>query len=119
MPDRVSHSSSWLPTEDRQLIEFDLYLKIATQIKHFFEYDLNNFPLEMEGKILRVEFEISGLDPLNWLAKQTSDVKTYWVDRSAGTVLVVPELRPCRVSLNHMFNTLEYLFDFVSVIETC
>jgi menaquinone-specific isochorismate synthase len=59
----------------------DLYLKIATQIQNFFQYDLMYIPLEMEGKILRVEVQISTLEPLNWLARQKSDIKTYWSDR--------------------------------------
>jgi menaquinone-specific isochorismate synthase len=59
----------------------DLDLKIATQIQNFFQYDLIYIPLEMEGKILRVEVQIPTLEPLNWLAKQKSDIKTYWSDR--------------------------------------
>jgi menaquinone-specific isochorismate synthase len=59
----------------------DLYLKIATQIQNFFQDDLISLPLEMEGKILRVEIQIPTLEPLNWLARQKSDVKTYWSDR--------------------------------------
>jgi menaquinone-specific isochorismate synthase len=58
----------------------DLYLKIASQIKQFFKSD-EIIPLEIEGKILRVEVQIPNLEPLNWLARQTSDIKTYWSDR--------------------------------------
>jgi menaquinone-specific isochorismate synthase len=58
----------------------DLYLKIATQIKFFFEFDAI-VPLEIEGKILRVEVQIPPLEPLHWLAQQKSDIKTYWSDR--------------------------------------
>jgi menaquinone-specific isochorismate synthase len=61
----------------------DLYLKIATQIKYFFNSD-PIAPSEMEGKILRVEVQIPTLEPLNWLARQTSDVKTYWSDRQGS-----------------------------------
>jgi menaquinone-specific isochorismate synthase len=59
----------------------DLDLKIATQIQNFFQYDLIYIPLAMEGKILRVEVQIPTVEPLNWLAGQKSDVKTYWSDR--------------------------------------
>ncbi len=59
----------------------DLYLKIATQIQNFFKYDLIYLPPEMEGKILRVEVQLSTLKPLSWLAQQRSDIKTYWSDR--------------------------------------
>jgi menaquinone-specific isochorismate synthase len=58
----------------------DLYLKIATQIKSFFNAD-KFVPLAIEGKILRVEVQIANLEPLNWLARQQSDIKTYWSDR--------------------------------------
>jgi menaquinone-specific isochorismate synthase len=58
----------------------DLYLKIATQIKIFFRFD-PIVPLELEGKILRVEVQIPNLEPLHWLARQKSDLKTYWSDR--------------------------------------
>jgi menaquinone-specific isochorismate synthase len=58
----------------------DLYLKIATQIKSFFNTHAI-FPLEIEGKILRIEVKIADLEPLNWLARQQSDIKTYWSDR--------------------------------------
>jgi menaquinone-specific isochorismate synthase len=61
----------------------DLYLKIATQIQNFFKYDLIYLPLAMKGKIVRVEVEISSLDPLNWLGRQNSDIKTYWSDRQS------------------------------------
>jgi menaquinone-specific isochorismate synthase len=81
MPDSASRSSSGLPADDRRLPPHDLYLKIATQIRHFFQDDLNDFPLEIEGKILRIEVKIPELEPLIWLARQESDVKTYWVDR--------------------------------------
>ncbi len=81
MPDSASRSSSGLPADDRRLPQHDLYLKIATEIRDFFQDDLSNFPLEIEGKILRVEVKIPQLEPLTWLAWQESDVKTYWVDR--------------------------------------
>ena len=58
----------------------DLYLKIATQIKSFF-HTTEIIPLEIEGKILRIEVQIPESEPLNWLARQTSDSKTYWSDR--------------------------------------
>jgi menaquinone-specific isochorismate synthase len=58
----------------------DLYLKIATQIQYFFQHAPID-PLAIEGKILRVEVEIPTVEPLNWLARQHSDVKTYWSDR--------------------------------------
>jgi menaquinone-specific isochorismate synthase len=61
---------------------YDLYLKIATEIKHFFQNDLHDLPLEIEGKFLRVEVKIPQLEPLNWLAKQDSTIKTYWDDRA-------------------------------------
>lgn len=61
----------------------DLYLKIATQIKYFFKSE-PLVPSEMEGKILRVEVQLPTLEPLNWLARQTSDVKTYWSDRQGS-----------------------------------
>jgi menaquinone-specific isochorismate synthase len=59
----------------------DLYLNIATQIQNFFKYDLICLPLEMAGKIVRIEVRISNLEPLSWLGQQKSDVKTYWSDR--------------------------------------
>lgn len=58
----------------------DLYLKIATQIEHFFKSE-PPVPSAMEGKILRVEVPIPNLKPLIWLARQTAEVKTYWSDR--------------------------------------
>ncbi len=58
----------------------DLYLKIATQIKSFFNAE-QLVPLAIEGKILRIEVRVSNLEPLNWLARQQSDIKTYWSDR--------------------------------------
>ncbi len=81
MPDSANHSHSGLPPDDRRLAQHDLSLKIATQIRDFFKYDLTNLPLEIEGKILRVEVQIPTVEPLSWLAKQTADVKTYWADR--------------------------------------
>jgi menaquinone-specific isochorismate synthase len=81
MPDSANHSHSGLPPDDRRLPQPDLYLKIATQIRHFFKSDLHNLPLEIEGKILRVEVRIPMVEPLSWLAIQESDVKTYWADR--------------------------------------
>ena len=62
----------------------DLYLKIATQIQNFFKYDAIDLPPEMEGKILRVEVPIPSLEPLSWLARQQSDIKTYWSDRQGN-----------------------------------
>ena len=59
----------------------DLYLKIATQIQKFIKDDLIFIPSEMEGKILRVEVPIPALEPLSWLERQKSDIKTYWCDR--------------------------------------
>jgi menaquinone-specific isochorismate synthase len=61
----------------------DLDLKIATQIKHFFKSD-PIVPSAMEGKMLRVEVQLPSLEPLGWLARQTSDVKTYWSDRQGS-----------------------------------
>ncbi len=65
----------------------DLYLKIATQIKQFFQHDAIDLPLEIEGKILRIEVPIPDIAPLNWLARQPSDVKTYWADRQGRFVM--------------------------------
>ncbi len=59
----------------------DLYLKIATQIQNFFKYESRDLPLEMAGKVVRVDVSIPQLEPLTWLARQTADVKTYWCDR--------------------------------------
>jgi len=59
----------------------DLYLKIANQIQKFIKDDLIYIPSEMEGKILRVEVPIPTLEPLSWLERQKSDIKTYWCDR--------------------------------------
>jgi menaquinone-specific isochorismate synthase len=89
MPDSASRSNSQLSPEDRPIHQSNLYLKIATQLQHFFEWDLTNFPLEIEGKILRVQVPIDNKDqdrsirlsPLNWLARQSTDVKIYWSDR--------------------------------------
>jgi menaquinone-specific isochorismate synthase len=61
---------------------YDLYLKIATEIKHFFQNDLHDLPLEIDGKFLRIEIKIPQLEPLNWLLKQDAAVKTYWDDRA-------------------------------------
>jgi menaquinone-specific isochorismate synthase len=61
---------------------YDLSLKIATEIKHFFQNDLHDLPLEIDGKFLRVEVKIPPLEPLNWLLKQDTAVKTYWDDRA-------------------------------------
>jgi menaquinone-specific isochorismate synthase len=83
MSDTASHSLSGLQPEDRQLPQQDLYLKIATQLRHFFKYELQNLPLEIAGKILQVEVPIPNLDPLIWLAKQSIDVKTYWSERTS------------------------------------
>ncbi len=81
MPDSANHSHSGLPPDDRRLAQPDLYLKIATQIRHFFKSDLHDLPLEIEGKILRIEVRIPSVEPLSWLARQESDIKTYWADR--------------------------------------
>ncbi len=81
MPDSASRSSSGLPADDRRLLQYDLYLKIATQLRHFFQYTLKDLPLGLEDRILRVEVKIPQLEPLTWLAQQAADVKTYWVDR--------------------------------------
>jgi menaquinone-specific isochorismate synthase len=81
MPDRASRSSSQLYPEDLPSCECDLALKIASQIQHFFECDLLNFPLFLEGKILRVEVPVDRLEPLSWLARQSADVKIYWSAR--------------------------------------
>ena len=81
MPHSASHSSSGLPVEDRQTLPYDLYLKIATQIQHFFQNDLNDLPVETAGKFLRVVVKISQVEPLDWLARQAADIKTYWLDR--------------------------------------
>jgi menaquinone-specific isochorismate synthase len=59
----------------------DLYLKIATQIQNFFKSESLELPLEIEGKILRIEIQIPNLEPLSWLSRQTADIKTYWADR--------------------------------------
>jgi menaquinone-specific isochorismate synthase len=61
---------------------YDLYLKIATEIKHFFQNDLHDLPLEIDGKFVRIEVKIPQLEPLNWLLKQDVAVKTYWDDRA-------------------------------------
>jgi menaquinone-specific isochorismate synthase len=82
MPDSANHSSSGLPPDDRRLIQPDLYLRIATQIRHFFKYDAIELPLGIAGKILRVEFQIPTLEPLRWLSGQDADIKIYWSDRS-------------------------------------
>jgi menaquinone-specific isochorismate synthase len=87
MSDSASHSTSGLPPDDRRLPQPDLYLKIATQIRHFFEHDLLNLPLEIEGKILRIEVQIPPLAPLSWLARQEADVKTYWSDREGDFIM--------------------------------
>lgn len=62
----------------------DLDLKIATQIQNFFKHDLMYLPSEMEGKIVRIEVQISSLEPLGWLGKQNLDIKTYWSDRQGN-----------------------------------
>ncbi len=58
----------------------DLYLKIATQIKSFFDATAI-VPLAIEGRILRIEVQVPHLEPLHWLARQTAASKTYWSDR--------------------------------------
>ncbi len=82
MADSASRSNSQLLPEDSPIHKYNLYLEIVTKLQHFFESDLINFPLEIEGKILRVEVPIIGLKPLNWLSKQSADVKIYWADRA-------------------------------------
>jgi menaquinone-specific isochorismate synthase len=79
----------------------DFYLKIATQIQNFFKYDLVYLPLDMAGKIIRIEVPIDRLEPLIWLERQKSDVKTYWSDRQedhtmagVGTLDLVSGDRP-------------------------
>ncbi len=59
----------------------DLYPQIVTQLHHFFESDVLKLPLELEGKFLRIEVPIPALEPLDWLAQQDVDFKTYWCDR--------------------------------------
>ncbi len=81
MSDRASRSNSQLLPEDRPIDEYNLYLEIVTKLQHFFESDLTNFPLEIEGKILRVEVPVTRLNPLSWLARQSMDAKVYWADR--------------------------------------
>ena len=71
----------------------DLYLKIATQLQNFFKYDLIYLPIELQGKIIRIEVQLPELEPLNWLGRQQSAVKTYWSDRqSKFTMAGVGEL---------------------------
>jgi menaquinone-specific isochorismate synthase len=74
----------------------DLYLKIAAQIQNFFKYDPIYLPAEIEGKVLRIEVQIPTVEPLNWLARQDSDIKTYWSDRQGdlkmagvGTIVTI------------------------------
>jgi menaquinone-specific isochorismate synthase len=62
----------------------DLYPQIVKQLHHFFESDALKLPLEMEGKFLRIEVPIPALDPLDWLARQDVDLKTYWCDRDGS-----------------------------------
>jgi menaquinone-specific isochorismate synthase len=88
----------------------DLYLKIATQIKQFFKHNAIA-PLEIEGKILRIEVPIPPVDPLSWLAQQQSDVKTYWADRQGrftmagiGTIDTIASDLP--ISYSHIFDRL-------------
>jgi menaquinone-specific isochorismate synthase len=88
----------------------DLYPKIATQIKQFFEQNAI-LPLGIEGKILRIEVPIPSVDPLNWLARQQSDVKTYWADRQGqftmagiGTIDTISSDLP--ISYSHVFDRL-------------
>lgn len=95
MSDSASHSIGVELPDDRPLAETDLNLKIAAQIQHFFKYDLDALPLAVEGKILRVEVPLLQLDPLEWLARQPSDVKTYWADRHSAVVMAgVGQLQP-------------------------
>jgi menaquinone-specific isochorismate synthase len=61
-----------------------IYLKIAERIQHFFKDDRIALPPTMVGKILRLEVQIPNVDPLSWLARQTSDIKTYWSDRQSS-----------------------------------
>ncbi|WP_295619409.1 isochorismate synthase MenF [Chamaesiphon sp. GL140_3_metabinner_50] len=89
----------------------DLYLKIATQIKQFFKHDAIELPLEIEGKILRIEVPIPQVEPLSWLARQQSDVKTYWADRQGrftmagiGTIDTIASDLP--ISYAHVFDRL-------------
>jgi menaquinone-specific isochorismate synthase len=49
----------------------DPFLTIAAQVHNFFKYDLIDLPPEMAGKILRIEVQISTLEPLSWLARQS------------------------------------------------
>jgi menaquinone-specific isochorismate synthase len=59
----------------------DLYPQIFTQFHRFFESDVLNLPLELEGKFCRIEVPVPSLEPLGWLARQEVDLKTYWCDR--------------------------------------
>lgn len=86
----------------------DLYLKIASQIKQFFEHNAI-VPLEIEGKILRIEVPIPHIEPLSWLTRQQSDVKTYWADRhgrftmaGVGTIDTIASDLP--ISYAHIFD---------------
>ncbi len=87
MSDTASHALSGLQPEDRQLPQHDLYLKIATHIRHFFKYEFQSLPLEAAGKILQIKVQIPNLKPLSWLAKQTADVKTYWSERTGSSAI--------------------------------
>jgi menaquinone-specific isochorismate synthase len=89
----------------------DLYLKIATQIKQFFKHDAIDLPLDVEGKILRIEVPIPQIEPLSWLARQQSDVKTYWADRQGrfmmagvGSIDTISSNLP--ISYSHIFGQL-------------
>ena len=64
MSDSASHSTSGLPPDDRRLPQPDLYLKIATQIKSFFDATAI-VPLAIEGRILRIEVQVSHLEPFS------------------------------------------------------
>jgi menaquinone-specific isochorismate synthase len=59
----------------------DLCPQIVTQLHHFFESAALKPPLELEGKFWRIEVPIPSLEPLDWLARQDLDLKTYWCDR--------------------------------------
>lgn len=124
MSDTASHSLSGLQPEDRQLPQQDLYLKIATQIRHFFKYEFQNLPLEIAGKILQVEVRVPNLEPLNWLARQSVDVKTYWSERTSNLTIagvgiadLVTDIRPIghaqifyqlRQNLSPLFSQVRY-----------
>jgi menaquinone-specific isochorismate synthase len=72
---------------DRPPIGFDLHHDLSRQIQSVYHRRLRQSTPAACGKIVRIEIEIDSIDPLQWLARQSAAVATYWADRSGREIV--------------------------------